>query len=315
MNDERDRLAAPRILIVGAGAVGGYVGARLLAACQDVTFLVRPKRAAQLARDGLRVESALGDCAIAPVRCVSASTIDGFYDLVIVACKARQLDDALASFAPALGPHTVVLPLLNGIAHLDDIARACGAHRVLGAQCTLAAALSPEGCVRHLNDSHALTLGELDGTLSPRVEALASLFGAAGFQRAASTQIQLEMWEKWAFIVTAIGVTVIARVAPDAVRETARPGAAGALLSECRAVAQAAGFALRSAAVARARMILDAPDSTLTDLIFADLQQWPATETDLLLGDLVRRAHRAGVSVPRLSLAHITLTQHRPTFL
>lgn len=207
-----------RILIVGAGAIGGYVGARLLAARKDVTFLVRPRRAAQLAQAGLRLESPLGSCAIPSVRCVTATTIDGTYGLVIIACKAFDLSDALTALSPAVGTATAVLPLLNGIAHIDDIAHAFGQERVLGGQCTLAASLAPEGGVRHLNDSHALTLGELDGTPSPRVDALASLFADAGFGAAASRHIRLEMWEKFAFVASAICMTVLTRVAPAPTR-------------------------------------------------------------------------------------------------
>ncbi|GLU33373.1 2-dehydropantoate 2-reductase [Trinickia caryophylli] len=301
-----------RILIVGAGAIGGYVGARLLAARKDVTFLVRPRRAAQLAQAGLRLESPLGSCAIPSVRCVTATTIDGTYGLVIIACKAFDLSDALTALSPAVGTATAVLPLLNGIAHIDDIAHAFGQERVLGGQCTLAASLAPEGGVRHLNDSHALTLGELDGTPSPRVDALASLFADAGFGAAASRHIRLEMWEKFAFVASAICMTVLTRVAPARRGDAAHGRLAAPILSEFRTIASSAGFALRPMALARARMILDAPEPTLADLIFDDLRS-RAIESDRFLEDVLRHAQRGAAAAPLFADAHAALRSYRDT--
>lgn len=322
------REASPmtRILIVGAGALGGYIGARLLAARRDVTFLVRARRAAQLEQTGLQLDSPLGRCAIAAVRCIGATAIAAPFDLVIVACKACDLDDASTSFAPAVGPATAILPLLNGIAHIDALVDIFGGERVLGGQCMLAAALTPTGGVRHLNDSHAVTLGELDGTLSPRVQALEALFGTAGFERAATDRIRVEMWEKCAFIATAMAFAVLTRIGAAAAQHAQNARGLvppGALLNECRAIAAAEGVALRMFAMARARMILDAPDAALIDLIVGDLQRRPktkaneateandATEAEHILGDLVRRAQRAAVAAPRLAQALAVLQEQR----
>lgn len=300
-----------RILIVGAGALGGYVGARLLAAHKSVTFLVRPPRAEQLARNGLRLESPLGDHANAAVRCVTANTIDGAYDLVVIACKSCDLAGAMKSFAPAIGPDTGILPLLNGVGHLDTLADVYGRDRVLGGQCTLAAKRLPDGTIRHLNDAHALTLGEVDGSLSPRVEAWGTLFGDAGFQRTASRHVVLEMWEKFAFIASALCITLLTRVRQDRSRTPVAPRLAGILLNECRAVAATAGFALRATSIARTKMILEAPDSTLFELLFDDLRRYPATETDDLLDDLVQRARHGTVVAPHIEEAHAALQCYR----
>lgn len=299
-----------RILIVGAGALGGYVGARLLSARKDVAFLVRPPRVEQLARNGLQLDSPLGGYTDQAVRCMTANSIDSTYDLVVVACKIYDLTAATTSISPAVGPDTAILPLLNGLAHLDEIIRVHGPHRVLGGLCTLAATRTADGVVRHLNDMHALALGERDGSLSPRVEALGALFDDAGFPHAASRRILLEMWEKFAFIVSALCMTVLTRVAQD------RPAAersrlAGALLGECRSVAASAGFALRAMALARARMILGAPDATLFDLLLDDLHRRPACEADTLLEDLARRARHGAVATPLVDEAQAALRRHR----
>src|SRR6201995_5326240 len=110
-----------RILVVGAGAIGGFFGGRLLAAGRNVTFLVRERRAAQLARTGLVIKSKLGDVSLPAPPLVSAETLKAPYDVVLLACKAFDLDGALAAFAPAVGPNTAILPLLNGLAHLDAL--------------------------------------------------------------------------------------------------------------------------------------------------------------------------------------------------
>ena len=165
-----------RILVLGAGATGGYFGGRLAQAGADVTFLVRPARAARLAARGLEIESpATGDARIAVQTC---TTVDpqARFDVVLLSCKAYDLDAAIDAIAPAMGAETFVLPLLNGYAHLDRLVGRFGAGRVVGGLAKIQATLSPEGVVRHLNDWRYLTVGELDGASSDRLEALKRLF-------------------------------------------------------------------------------------------------------------------------------------------
>ena len=128
-----------RTLVVGAGATGGYFGGRLLEAHRDVTFLVRPRRAAELARTGLALRSRLGDADLPELPLVYADDLAETFDLVLLACKA--------SFAPAVGPDTAVLPLLNGIRHVDMLQARFGAAHVLGGQCLISTTLDSEGCI------------------------------------------------------------------------------------------------------------------------------------------------------------------------
>jgi 2-dehydropantoate 2-reductase len=164
-----------RILVVGAGAVGGYFGGRLAAAGRDVTFLVRAGRAEELRRAGLVIKSGRGDLTLRDVQTVQAEAIAAPFDLVVLSCKAYNLDDAIASFAPAVGPNTVILPLLNGMRHIDVLTQKFGAARVLGGICLIAATLNREREIVHLNDSAALTFGELEGGLSGRAQAIAEV--------------------------------------------------------------------------------------------------------------------------------------------
>ena len=166
-----------RILVVGAGALGGYFGGRLKEAGRDVTFLVRPRRAEQLARTGLIVRSPKGDIAIAAPPTVLAENLHAPFDLILLSCKAYDLQGAMDSFAPAVGADTAILPLLNGMKHMDLLAARFGAGAVLGGQCIISATLNGEGRVLHLNDMHFLSFGEQNGSKSPRVTAIAAKNG------------------------------------------------------------------------------------------------------------------------------------------
>jgi 2-dehydropantoate 2-reductase len=161
-----------RILVVGAGALGGYFGGRLLQAGRDVTFLVRPRRAAQLSASGLMIRSPAGNLDIANPPMIRAEELRSVYDLILLSCKAYDLDAAIESLAPAVGSSTSVLPLLNGMRHLDALETKFGRHAVLGGQCLISAALDADGRIQHLNATHNLSFGELDGGRSPRVEAI-----------------------------------------------------------------------------------------------------------------------------------------------
>jgi 2-dehydropantoate 2-reductase len=172
-----------RILVVGAGAIGGYFGARLAVAGRDVTFLVRPKRAEQLA-GGLFVQSPKGDAKVAAPKLVTEATLarspalgipslparsPGPFDLVLLSCKAYDLESAMSSFAPAVGPATMILPLLNGESHIETLRKRFGDSAVLGGQCQISSTLDERGHVVHLNDWATLGFGELDGSRSKRI--------------------------------------------------------------------------------------------------------------------------------------------------
>src|SRR3954468_15190456 len=170
-----------RILVVGAGAIGGYFGGRLLQAGRDVTFLVRPRRAAELARDGLVIKSPNGDVTLKNPPAVQADKLDEKFDVVLLSCKAFDLDDAIKSFAPAVGPQTAIIPLLNGMLHLDVLDRKFGRERVLGGLCAIAATLNDKREVVQRNPLQSLNFGERDGRLSDRVRAIAEVFARGNF--------------------------------------------------------------------------------------------------------------------------------------
>ncbi|MFI5245935.1 MAG: ketopantoate reductase family protein [Gemmatimonadales bacterium] len=296
-----------RILIVGAGALGGYFGARLLQAGRDVTFLVRPRRAAQLAKTGLVVRSTHGDAQIESPPLVLAENITAPFDLILVGCKAYDLAPTMESFARAVGPETALLPYLNGMKHFESLSERFGAQRVLGGLAMISATLDDDGIVMHLNETHVLTYGELDGAQSPRVAEISAAFAGANFDPRTTNTIVQELWEKWVFIATLGGITSLMR---GVVGDIERAGAAGlalALLDECSAIAASQGLVPPAHLLERGRRLFTAPGSTLTASMMKDIERGARTEADHIIGDLLARGGSSAVETPLLRIvsAHL----------
>lgn len=294
-----------RILVVGAGAIGGFFGGRLLAAQRDITFLVRERRAAQLGRTGLVIKSKLGDIHLPSPPLMSAETLKSPFDAVLLACKAFDLEGAMAGFAPAVGPDTAILPLLNGLAHLEVLAYRFSKKNVLGGLAALPLTLDPEGRILHLSDMLSISFGELDGTQSARVAALAAEFAAAGMQAGQSSEILQEMWEKWAFIATAGGITSLMRgTVGDIVAGGGAPLAA-TLYDEIGLIAAANGHPLGPAAVQRAKATLTAAGSPFNSSMARDVDNGFRTEAEHVVGDLLKRAKGGDYPMLTTALAHL----------
>lgn len=290
-----------RTLIVGAGATGGYYGARLAEAGADVTFLVRPARAAKLAADGLNVRSPLGDLHLPDPPTVTADKLAGAgrFDLILLSCKAYDLDSAVADLASAVGPDTAILPVLNGMSHLDVLDARFGAERVLGGSCAIAATLAPDGAIRHMSELCSITYGERDGSRSSRIEAVDALMRGLKFQPRLSDVILQEMWEKWVFLATLAGATTLMRAAVGDI--VAAPGGTAlitALHAECTSVAAASGFEPRAVVAERARAQLTAAGSTFTASMLRDIENRGRIEADHVIGDLIARGERLAPEVP-----------------
>jgi len=278
-----------RFLVVGAGATGGYFGGRLLEAGRDVTFLVRPARAQRLAATGLAITSPAGDVNLPSPPTVLAAELRTPFDAVILSCKAYDLDVAIESFAPAVGPDTAVVPLLNGMRHLDALDARFGAGRVLGGSCFISARLDEGGQIAHVSDIHRLAFGERSGGRSPRVEALAAAMVGAKFEAEASEQILQVMWEKWVFLASLAGITCLARAAVGDVVAAGGADLAAALLDECRAIAAAAGYPPRADSLKASLGRLTDPGSVVTASMLGDVERRGRTEAEHVLGDLLRR--------------------------
>ena len=199
-----------RILVVGAGSTGGFFGARLAQAGRDVTFLVRPAREQVLRENGLRVLSSHGDFSLAP-RLVTADSLDGPYDLVLLTVKAYALEAALDDLAPAIGPDSMILPVLNGMHHVDAVTRRFGAGVLLGGVCKIASTLDAQGRIVQYGTLNELAYGEMDGSQSERIQRVDECLRGAGFDARLSASIHREMWEKWILLASLGGITCLMR--------------------------------------------------------------------------------------------------------
>lgn len=296
-----------RVLVVGAGGIGGYFGGRLLAAGRDVAFLVRPRRSAQLAANGLVIRSPHGDLTLPDPPTVDAESITAPYDLVLLSCKAYDLEDAIRSFAPAVGPDTVILPLLNGMRHLDVLEARFGAAAVVGGLCFIASTMDDEGRILHLNNLHTFVYGERDGTPSARMREIERTLADAGFEQRQSATVMQEMWEKWAFIGTGAGITCLMRAAVGDITAAGGAPLAIRLADECAEIAARAGYRPSAAALERTRAQFTAAGSPLTASMFRDMDRGGPTEVEHLLGDLLRRGDPAEheYSVLRIAYTHV----------
>ena len=297
-----------RILVVGAGAIGGYFGGRLLQAGNDITFLVRPRRASELAEAGLVIKSPHGDVTLKNPPTVQADALNETFDVVLLSCKAFDLDDAIKSFAPAVGPKTVIIPLLNGMKHLDVLETIFGEDAVMGGQCQIAATLNAQREVVQMTPMQALSFGERKGGSSDRARAIDTIIKSGNFGGSASDTIMQDMWEKWVFLATIAGATSAMRGAVGDI--VAAPGGRDFILGvrdECAGVAAANGFAPRAAFIERTEGMLTAEGSKLTASMYRDILNGSAIEADQIIGDLIARADAAKVAVPRLRMIYTHL--------
>ncbi|WP_027945017.1 2-dehydropantoate 2-reductase [Amycolatopsis taiwanensis] len=304
-----------RILVVGAGATGGFFGARLVRAGRDVTFLVRPRRAALLRERGLRI-TGLGENEILRPELVTAAELAEPYDVVLVSVKAAALERAVEDVAPAVGPRTVIVPFLNGMAHLDTLNARFGKESVLGGVVKVMTTINADGDILRVGPLAGFVLGEQGGGVSPRVAELGKELDVDGYEFTVSADIIGEMWRKWAFIASLGAITCLMRGSVGDV--AAVPGGAEfarAVIAEAAAVASAAGHPVPDAELEASTAICTRAGSPITSSMYRDVAAGNPAEVEHVFGDLVARARAMSVDTPLLDLAtlHLRVHQHRVT--
>jgi 2-dehydropantoate 2-reductase len=298
-----------RFLILGAGALGGFFGSRLIKGGADVTFLVRPGRAAQLQRDGLVVNGQDGDVFREHVKIVRQGEIDGSYDVVLLTCKAYDLDSAMAAIAPTLGDESVILPVLNGMRHIDVLSGRFGRSHVLGGLTVINAALLADGTIQQSQVRVNLNvIGELDGRASGRCNAIKAALDKGGIPIQIADNILAMMWAKFHGFAAIAAVATLTRSRAGAIsRSVTGASLVSAVLDECARVVTAEGYppapppAPDTAAIVRG--LFAPPDSTYGPSMLIDMEDGRATEGEHTIGDLVHRAARRRISVPILTAA------------
>ncbi len=297
-----------RILVVGAGAVGGYFGGRLAQANRDVTFLVRARRAEEIEAKGLQIASPHGDLTLHP-KTLTADRIRGPYDVILLGVKSYALESAMNDFASALGPETMILPVLNGMRHMGLLAARFGADAVLGGVCIVANELDNEGLIRQLADIQSLTYGEQDGSSTRRLQKLDDTLQGAGFDAAISNRITDDMWQKWVQLATLGAVTCLLRGNIGEI--AAIPGGAALALSalrECSDIANASGHPQSAAFLEQQTTALAAQGSQLASSMYRDLKKGAPVEVDSILGDLLDHGVKCGLTTPILQAAFVSLS-------
>ncbi len=296
-----------RILILGAGAVGGYWGARLHQAGVDVTFLLREKRAERVRREGLVVKSPKGD-AVVPVKVVTNGGDGGPYDVVVLACKAYDLDSAMDSIAPAVGKDTTIVPMLNGHAHFATLDEKFGAERVAGGLARISGMLGPNGEILHTGPS-GVSFGERDGKPGrPSLVALDAACKTAGIDGGLNPNINQDLWDKWIMLATIAGMCAALRGTVGDIAET-EDGAALVLeaLEESRQVAAAAGYPPSDKVLETLKKSLTQKGSKAVASILGDMEKGGPAEGRQIVGDMLARARKAGISAPNLRFAYAHL--------
>ena len=300
-----------RMLVIGAGSTGGYFGARLADAGRDVTFLVREARAAALRRNGLQILSPHGDLKIKP-QLVTADVLRADYDIVFLTVKGFQLAAALNDLAPAIGPETMILPVLNGMRHMDIIGARFSPHNLVGCALKVATTLDAEGRVVQLTPLQDLAYGEMNGESTARIQLLHGFMQGAGFEARLSGEIRREMWEKWVMLAAIGGATCLMRGTIGDI-EAAPGGAAFALamLEEAACVVRAVGSAPSAGFMTAMRGLMTAHGSPLASSMYRDLTGGQPVEVETIIGDLVRHAQAAGLAAPLLAAAYTHLSVYQ----
>jgi 2-dehydropantoate 2-reductase len=280
-----------KILVVGAGAVGGYFGARLAQAGRDVTFLVRPSRAQHLRSEGLRVLSPHGDLTLHP-KTITAEDLHATYDIIFLSVKAQALDQAIQDMVPAVGPDTMIYPVLNGMRHIETLTHRFGERPVLGGVCMVVTDLDEQGRIVQITPMQKLTYGEFSGEITSRIRSFGETMRDADFETELSTGIMQAMWHKWVMIAS-LGLVTCLLDGPVGEINAVPDGEQTILqaLDECAAVGTACGFPLPLPVATFLREQVTVKGSKLTSSMYRDLQKGVPTEVETILGDLLQHAH------------------------
>ena len=297
-----------RILMVGAGATGGFYGAKLVQAGRDITFLLRERRAAQVRERGLEVLDPEGDFKVQPKVLTAAElrAAPQVFDLVVISTKAYQLDAAMDDFAPAVGAETIVMPILNGMRQLSALDARFGAERVVGGTVRVASDLDAEGRIQNMSALDEISYGERSGERTARILAVDAALKGAGFDAILRPNILDAMWQKWTVLASLGTLCVLARGAVGQVAAVPRGvELARAVLRECTSIAEANGYPPPAAVLRDNDGRLTEAGSPLTSSMYRDMVKGAPVEVDHILGDLLERAN--GVAAPLVTAAYVQL--------
>jgi 2-dehydropantoate 2-reductase len=302
-----------RILVIGAGSTGGFYGGRLALAGRDVTFLVRDRRRQQLERTGLILRTPEGEESLTP-NLIAANDLAaaGHFDLILLGVKAYAFDAAVEDFVPAVGPETMILPLLNGMRHLDALDARFTPHNVLGGLCRIVGDMDADGRILQMTPLSELAYGERSREHTPRIARLDATMQGTGFDATLAPDILASMWVKWMLLASLGSVNALTRGSIgqiEAIHDLDGAGTRFALnvLNEAMAVATAYGYAPSTQSLAMMHQRITEAGSSLESSMYRDLSRGNPVEADQIVGDMVLRARTRGVPTPLLEAAFVSL--------
>jgi 2-dehydropantoate 2-reductase len=296
-----------KILVLGAGGIGGYYGGRLAQAGADVTFLVRRKRREQLERDGLRVESVSGNFS-ARVKSVTGDTLGPGYDAVLFTCKAYDLDSAMDAIAPAMDGRCIVVPLLNGLAHFEALDARFGRARVMGGTAHINVKLAADGTIVNPDPLQRIIFGERDPSQRATAEALAAEFAKTRVETVHSKDIEEDLWAKIVFLSALASVTCLFRGNVGEIMSA--PGGLEAMQRALAAnveIAKREGHEPQANRIQGAMQRLTDPQGTWESSMLRDMEAGNPVEADHIVGWMLRKARQYGIDDTVLSLAYTHL--------
>ena len=284
-----------KLLVLGAGGIGGLFGGRLAQTGADVTFLVREKRKADLLQQGLRIESQFGNASM-PVQVKVQSEIGPGYDLVLLTCKAYDLESAIETIHPAMSGATAVLPLLNGLAHIEKLNAQFGERNVMGGTARVQVTMTPDGVIKQLNDWQTLTFGEQDGSISDRATQLKAMLDKTGVEAKISSNIMRELWLKLVHLSTVAGMTCLMRGNLGEIIRTPEGSELLVKFFESNAeIAARAGHRPDDKFVNTYRELFSQRDSRYEASMMRDLEKGGQIESEQILGYMLRQCRAAGL--------------------
>lgn len=296
-----------KILIVGAGAIGGYFGGRLLEKGENVTFLVREKRKARLEKTGLKIESIYGNAVLIP-RLITADEQGETFDLVLISTKSYHLKQAIKDIKPFVNEDTMILPLLNGIAHVDLMIDAFGEDAVIGGLCFIETTLDEHGTINQKSPLHQLIYGERSGELTPRIQKLQAVFNGANADFEYSENINQDMWQKYLFITALSGITSLMEspIGPIMALEYGRNTVAS-LLGELTSVMNKINAPIKETIATELFQKISGMGYDMKSSMQRDMEKSLPLEADHLQGFLLNHAKEHNVPVPVLETVYTKL--------
>lgn len=295
-----------KILIVGAGGIGGYFGARLIQAGADITYLVREKRQKLIQDQGLLIETPGGNFVVHP-KTIGAEQLQPIYDLIILAPKAYDLADSLQSIANA-SSSGVILPFLNGQTHLQTLDQKFGKPRVMGGVAHISAMITASGSIKQLTDLNVLTVGHRSYEHMELAQKFHQLCDQADFTNIYSEHIEQALWDKWVFLATLAGMTTVTggnvgqiMASPYGKNITEK------MYQECCAIANSNQFPIAQSTQNKALELLTQKDSKFSASMLRDLNSHNKTEHDHILGEIIRLGDQNSIKSDLLKLALLHL--------